>query len=187
MNTYPEKMYDLLENYSFQQLSEADTDFVLQYVTEVEYEKMKRILEKSKAGFDSSVSRMEIPANLLHLVAEKKRSAAIPMWKRSIALYKVAAAILLPLLLTIFYYEQFRVNKTTSNLISSIDTVYVKGATDTVYIPAERKKNLENKQVRTQVVKNTHIKEEIEGSVPLSEDTSYRIFTSSVNPRVLIN
>lgn len=176
MNNYPEKIYDLLENASFESLSASDRNFVLQHLTMEEYKQMQALWSKAQDVPDLGTTADPAILKSLQTAFEREHKKTIPFWKQNIPVYKAAAAILIPVLATVLYYEQFRVKNTPEGVLSIADTVFVKGPVDTVFI-----KELQKPEVKTTVIRvQTIEKEELHGSVPLSADSTYRELTSGI-------
>lgn len=161
MKTNPENIpahiYDLAERFRFADLGEQDRKNVLEYVDENTYND----LHMAAVAIRQSIVKTPAPGKnqrrqqLLTVfdAHNEKRPVVIPLWKQPVALWKVAAVVVL--LLTGWTSVFIGMKKEPEkNLVASVDTVYVTKEVpsepvkihDTVYV--ERyKKNDEKKAV----------------------------------------
>jgi hypothetical protein len=116
-----EKIYDLVERFDFNDLSEDDKEFILRNITVEEFENMRSTIKDTTLLF-SKYPEFESKKNQIGF----RKIAFYP-----VELYKIAAGILI-ILGTMFFVSQ-RNNSKPQNLIAGIDTVFVK-KTDTVVV-----------------------------------------------------
>jgi hypothetical protein len=123
-----EKVYELLEQFDFHELTTQDKEIILTQITEEEYTKMRSTVKDTLSLFENAedLYMNTLPRELNY----RDNYLMIRLLKQPIQLYKVAAsiAILFGIMLTFQYLKP----KEKSNYLASIDTVYI-NKTDTVY------------------------------------------------------
>jgi hypothetical protein len=116
-----ERIYDLVEMFDFNNLSETDKEFVIKHITLKEYTDLRSTIKDSVEFFS------KYPENMIN----QKRYH----WKKialyPIELYKIAAAILL-IISAVSLLSKWD-NSKHQNLIAGVDTVFVK-KTDTLLV-----------------------------------------------------
>jgi hypothetical protein len=116
-----EKIYDLVEIFDFNDLSENDKTFVLQHITLMEYNELRSTIT------DTQKLLLKYPDNVKkYKQFQLKKIALYP-----IELYKIAAIILI--IIAAFYLLTKWDHPDSQNLIASVDTVFVK-KTDTILV-----------------------------------------------------
>jgi len=126
-----EKIYDLLEQYDFNELSETDKSFVLTQMSETDYENMRETIKDSKNYFDGK-PEIQMDENIYNFLPDtmKKRNSVVRALNYPIQFYKVAASILIILGITfLIYYNNLPVR---NGELAIHDTIYIK-KTDTVF------------------------------------------------------
>jgi hypothetical protein len=116
-----EKIYDLLETFSFDELKPEEQEIVLKHMTKSEYDSMRATILDSRHFFSSVEADEKV----------NKPSVIKRIAYMRIEFYKVAAAILVLLIagITILAINP----RHTQTLLASTDTIYIK-QTDTVVI-----------------------------------------------------
>jgi len=143
------RMYDLVEMYDFNELSEKDKDFVLEHFSQKEYNELRETITDTKEMFSSYSFK-----NKKHFALQ--RIASYP-----IELYKIAAAVVLIIGLGFLI-----TNKVASNhaaFLATTDTLFVV-KTDTVII---KTRDTINKTIEKIVYKNV--------SNPAEQVSSYAV------------
>ena len=121
-NNYTERLYDLIEQYDFNELTEENKQFVLTHSTKKEYEEMRLTLSLTRNSMDNepdfSVADMK-PEFRNH-----QKSFFVKVMTYPVSLYKVAAVVLLiPGIMYLFA----KMDKPQNDInLSSVDTVYLK-------------------------------------------------------------
>jgi hypothetical protein len=148
-----ERIYELLEKYDFSELNNIDRAFVLNCMTEQEYNSMRKTIADTADYF----SQAEEPflSNSIFKSQENKAvqtNAFTKILKMPVELYKVAASI--AVILAIFLsFQHFKSSKPLQMLavndtvvVHKIDTVF-SHFTDTVEVVKERVIYLSEKQI----------------------------------------
>ena len=136
------RLYDLLSGTAFGDLSEADAAFVLQHLTETEYEHLRQL----EAGVHQSL--LSAPASAkpdpalqgrLQAALRQKhaRSRGVAWWQRPVPAYQLAVAALLPVLF--FYASALWQTNPPIPATPPVQVVYQK-IVDTLYLPAREVK-----------------------------------------------
>ena len=118
-----ERVYELLEQFDFKELSEQDKLFVLSEMTAIEYGKMRSTIKDTQFFFAN-----DIEPNYDN--SRKPKSLLLHILKQPIQLYKVAASIII--LFGIFSAIQYFNHPAKSDLLTFNDKTYIV-KTDTVY------------------------------------------------------
>lgn len=136
------RLYDLLAEQAFDELSEAEVTFVLAHISEAEYEHLRR----TEAGLrpvllTGTGTTTPDPALQGHLRDALRRKHARPTvaawWQRPVPAYQLAVAAVLPVLL---FYASTRWQTTpTLPQTPPVQIVYQK-IVDTLYLPAREVK-----------------------------------------------
>ncbi len=122
-----EKAYELIEQFEFAELSDADRLYVLSVMTETEYSDMRRTVSALNVLMDSDIE----PRAIIPVQPQKSRGGRLlRMVNYQVKMYQVAASVAL----LIASYVVFHVpdQQVVSPLIARVDTVFVH-QTDTVY------------------------------------------------------
>lgn len=128
------RLTELIEQKSFNELSAAEKSFVLEHISEREYNEQYNLISDIKKELKSEASQLKandsIRLNALaalrakQLVVESKPK--VSFFNSKIPLWTAIAAVFMIFILTtyIFIDTQFKENK-SSELVASIDTVYI--------------------------------------------------------------
>lgn len=127
-----EKIYELLEQYDFCDLSEQDKNFVISAISEADYINMRKTIKDTENFF--TITREpnldeSVRASLMN--GNKKENRIIKFLNHPVQLYKVAASILIILALTTLF-NHIKTHK-VEGLQAYHDTVVVKN-TDTLVV-----------------------------------------------------
>jgi hypothetical protein len=126
-NNSIEKAYELIEQYEFAELSEADKLYVLSVMTESQYAEMRRTIDNVKLVLENDIEPIiRIPQKLKQPEDSKIRR----LFNFQFKLYQVAASI--AILITTFLIIQYSRENSTNQLIAKTDTIYVQHS-DTLY------------------------------------------------------
>jgi hypothetical protein len=130
-NQEMERVYELLEQFDFIELTETDKTYVLSHITEDEY----KTLRKTLMDLGSSLSNSEdllVSDLVLKSLMDKHRSGRsfIKLLKKPVQFYKIAASVIL--LLGIYTVIQYTTLTERKNSLALNDTLYIH-KTDTVY------------------------------------------------------
>jgi hypothetical protein len=137
------RIYDLIEQFDFEDLPENEKSFILQQISIIEYNDMRSTIVDTKRLFSKYPDFEVEKGNFLLL----KKTAMIP-----IELYKVAAAILLFIGIGVAISKFHPVNNKA--LLAMVDTVYI-DRTDTMIIKITDTLELVNEKI---VYKDIHTK-----------------------------
>jgi hypothetical protein len=123
-----EEIYDLLEQFSFDELSLIQQQIVLREMDEQSYSSMRNVLHSFQNSDqpNSIRGKAQIRKEIFNEAEEtKSRFAILSMWNHSVRVGKVAV-VLFPLLITLFW-SFLRKPSTNSNLPKeqTIDTVFL--------------------------------------------------------------
>lgn len=116
-----EKIYELIENYNFDELSPEEQSFVLTHISEKEYRDMRTTVGDTIRYFSAHPRAYSLPS----------RNRFNRFLNYRLEIYKVAALFMLLLGLAIILSLQSR--RSSYDLLAQIDTVYVPH-TDTVHV-----------------------------------------------------
>lgn len=116
-----EKVYELIEKLNFNELSKDERDFVLNHISEKEYNDIRSTLGDTQHYF----------ANYPEETQMRKTYSLKNILSYRIEIYKIAAALLVLLGIGLLLSKSF--TPLPSNIIASVDTVYI-DHTDTIYI-----------------------------------------------------
>lgn len=138
-NTYFERIYELLEQFDFNELSERDRIYVLSKIDEEEYINMRSTIKDTEIFFSNS-GEPNINDSLLSSIinTNHKPNTLIKILGQPVKLYQLAASIVLILAIyTIKQYSNFPDKNSTLPLHDTIfiqmtDSIHPKLA-DTVY------------------------------------------------------
>jgi hypothetical protein len=126
-----ERVYELLEQFDFNELSEQDKLFVLSQITETEYNKMRSTIKDTQTFFVHDIEPIRDNSSV---TSSKKdtvnKNLLLHLLKQPIQFYKVAASIVI--LIGIYSAIQYFNPQGKSNLLTSNDKIYI-NKTDTVY------------------------------------------------------
>lgn len=124
-----EKLVDLLEQKSFDELTNEERDFVLKHLSKEEYQLQHTVF--------CQLPHLETPTLTVQpLVIEKEKKAlVVPLWQ------VIAGAACLILAFVLFYPKNEIVQTAdTKPMKKDVDTLYVQRV-DTIYLPSEKRKN----------------------------------------------
>lgn len=128
-NNKIEKVYELIEQYEFAQLSDTEKRYVLSIMSECEYMQMRQTIAQVKSLFEYDIEPINnIPDNLYQNrggVSNLKRLVNYP-----VKLYQVAASI--AIILATFILYQYSGKGNESQMLVNNDTVFIRHV-DTVY------------------------------------------------------
>jgi hypothetical protein len=130
-NQNKERVYELLEQFSFGELSEEDKSFVLSVTAENEYNNLRSTLRDTETFF-AGAEEIDLGESVYNSLINKRKNEnpLLKLLKQPVQFYKVAASIALILgLNVVFSYSDL--NK-KNNTKTSADTIYIY-KTDTVY------------------------------------------------------
>jgi len=125
-----EKIYQLVEQFDYNELIDADKSFVLTQMTVNEYQNMHDTINESKNYFANKPEILP-DDSILKSLSDKKRKKNIVVRSLNyrMQLYKVAASILIILGITFMIF--YKSNPGLYNQLTIHDTIYIK-KTDTV-------------------------------------------------------
>lgn len=116
-----EKIYDLIEQFDFEELNEREKSIVLEHLSSAEYTSMRSTIADANALF----TKYRVPGISVKRLTFKKL-ALYP-----VAFYKIAVAIIL--LMGIAFLLSKNQNASKKDLLARIDTVFIE-KTDTVVL-----------------------------------------------------
>jgi len=130
-NPYLERVYELLEQFDFNELSESDRFYVLSKMSEKEYIIMRGTIKDTETFFSNS-SEPEINISLLSSIirTNHKPNIFIKILNQPVKFYQLAASILL--LLAIYTIKQYSDLPGKNPALPIYDTIFIQ-KTDTVY------------------------------------------------------
>lgn len=109
-----ERIYEFIENYNFDELSEFEKEIVFRHISEDEYTNMRITITDTKNLFE----KLPIESG------QSQKNKLGTLFRHPVELYKVAASIVL--LVGIGFVLTKAISTQDSGLISMVDTVYVK-------------------------------------------------------------
>jgi len=125
-----EKIYQLVEQFDFNELTDSDKSFVLTQMTVNDYQNMRETIKESKSFFSN---KTEIPPDDAILKSLSgytlKKNFIVRSLNYRMQLYKVAASILIILGITFMIF--YKSNPGLYSQLTIHDTIYIK-KTDTV-------------------------------------------------------
>ena len=133
METNPnrERVYGLLEQYDFIELSEHDKSYILSIMSEFEYINMRNALKQTQIFFASNVEpNLNDSLQALLMRKDKGENKILKFLKLPIQLYKIAASTLI--ILGIYSVIHYSYPKEKNRLLALTDTIYI-NKTDTVF------------------------------------------------------
>lgn len=130
-NPYLERVYELLEQFDFNELSENDRFYVLSKMSEKEYITLRSTI-KDTENFFSNSSEPEINASLLSSIihTNHKPNILIKILNQPVKFYQLAASI--ALLLAIYTIKQYTDLPIKNSVLPLYDTIFIQKI-DTVY------------------------------------------------------
>jgi len=130
-NQLIEKVYELLEQYDFNELSEMDKDLVLSGISEAEYTNMRAIINNTVDFFNTSVDPVPDFAFQQSLMTKGgSGNVLIKILTKPVQLYQVAAIIIV--LIGIFSILDLYKIQDQRRILASVKSTSAK-ETDTVY------------------------------------------------------
>jgi hypothetical protein len=125
-----ERVYELLEQFDFHELSAQDKEYVLSNLTEADYIQMRKAIHATEQFF-SHADEPSLASSLHESIINKIKAenVVIRLLKRPIQLYKVAAAV--AVLLGIYSILTFHKPISYNTTLAFHDTVFIQ-KTDTV-------------------------------------------------------
>jgi hypothetical protein len=124
-----EKAYDLLEQFEFIELSEAEKLYILSVMTESQYNEMRKTISNIKVILDRDIEPVLSAPNIPQFTTKSKFLRFI---KYPVQLYQVAASI--AIILSTYFIIQKTNHNSINKVLASNDTVFVR-QTDTIYTP----------------------------------------------------
>lgn len=126
-----ERVYELLEQFDFRELSDGDRNYVLSRITADEYQNLKATVKDTEMLFsDIQEPKLEESVYNSLIAMKKEHNILIRFLKRPVQLYKVAATVIV--LTGLFSFIHFTNLHEQNNNSLSNDTIYIY-KTDTVY------------------------------------------------------
>jgi len=158
-NQNMERVYELLEQFNFNELSERDKIYILSVMPETEYINMRDTIKETE-GFFTNAAELNLSDSLYKSLMNKSRKGNIllKLLKQSVQLYKVAASVLIILgIYSVIHYSNLHEKNSTLALNDTIyihktDTIYSK-LIDTVRIIKEKIVYIPREKVRVAPVK----------------------------------
>jgi hypothetical protein len=130
-NQNHEIIYQLIEQFDFNELSAEDKLFVLSHLSESEYQNMRETIKDSKKYFTDNPEMMPDASIYKSLTrADKHKNVVVRTLNYSMQLYKVAVTILIILGITFLLFYKSNPGLYKQMLVH--DTIYI-NKTDTVY------------------------------------------------------
>jgi hypothetical protein len=130
-NPFMERVYELLEQFDFKELSEEDRSYVMSEMSEKEYNNLRNTLKTTEAFFSSSVEPILNNSLLTTLTNTKhKPNVVVRILNQPVKLYQLAASILL--ILAIYTFKQYSDLPGKNSALPKNDTIFIQ-KTDTVY------------------------------------------------------
>lgn len=177
-----EKVYELLEQYEFIELSEIDKQIVLSVITESEYSEMRKTIDVVKREFETDIELVKnMPVNPMHA----KERTMYRFLNYKLKLYQVAASI--AIIFASFFLYQHSDKNPESQMIAVNDTITIHRVDtvktvvyDTVEIIKEKVKYMLPKAQETQnVVANTSSKNQ--------EDCNANLCPNQISDLIALN
>ncbi len=130
-NTYFERIYELLEQFDFNELSEKDRIYVLSKIDEEDYVNMRSTLKDTETFFSNS-SEPNVNDSLLSSIinTNHKPNTLIKILGQPVKVYQLAASI--ALLLAIYTIKQYSDFPDTNSTLPLHDTIIIQ-KTDSVH------------------------------------------------------
>jgi hypothetical protein len=130
-NTYLERVYELLEQFDFNELSENDRIYILSKMTEKEYINMRSTIKDTETFFSNS-SEPNINVSLLSSIinTNHKPNILIKILNQPVKFYQLAASIVL--ILAIYTIKQYSDFPDKNSILPLHDTIFIQ-KTDTIY------------------------------------------------------
>ena len=123
-NTHLERIYELLEQFDFNELPENDRIYVLSKMAEDEYINMRSSIKDTETFFSNS-SEPEISVSLLSSIirTNHKPNLLIKILNKPVKFYQLAASI--ALLLAIYAIKQYSDLPDKNSAIPLYDTIFI--------------------------------------------------------------
>lgn len=126
-----ERVYELLEQFDFEELSEEDRTYVISGMSEKEYVNLRDTLKTTAAFFSCSEEPILNDSLLTCLTnSNHKPNLIVKILNRPVKLYQLAASIIL--ILAIYTIKQYSDLPEKNSALPKNDTIYIQ-KTDTVY------------------------------------------------------
>ena len=130
-NQNMERIYELIEQFDFSELSETDKAYILTLISETEYNNMRNTLKDTENYFvQASEPILNDPERKSIADQSKDENRIIKLLKQPVQLYKVAASIVL--ILGIYSLIHYSNQQQKNDLLAVHDTIVIH-KTDTVY------------------------------------------------------
>jgi hypothetical protein len=125
-----ERVYELLEQFDFNELSEPDKNQVLSLMTDKEYINMRNTI-KDAGNFFTNAEELTLNDSVYEsLMNKKSRNTLLKLLKKPVQIYKVAASVLVILgIYSVIHYSSLH---SKNGALAVNDTIYIH-KTDTVY------------------------------------------------------
>jgi hypothetical protein len=125
-----EKIFQLVEQFDFNELTDSDKSFVLTQMTVNDYQNLRETIKESKSFYSNKPEILPDEAILKSLSDKKrKKNIVVKTLNYPMQLYKVAASILIILGITFMIF--YKSNPGLYSQLTIHDTIYIK-KTDTV-------------------------------------------------------
>ena len=130
-NPYLERVYELLEQFDFNELSEKDRTYVLSNMSEKEYINMRSTIKDTETFFSNS-SEPNINVSLLSSIihTNHKPNILIKILNQPVKFYQLAAFIVL--ILAIYTIKQYSDFPDKNSALPLHDTIFIQKA-DSIY------------------------------------------------------
>ncbi|MGD0756314.1 MAG: hypothetical protein ABR927_14775 [Bacteroidales bacterium] len=126
-----EKVYELLEQFDFNELSKQDKSYVLSIISVDEYNNLRSTLKNTERFFSNSEELTLSDSIYKSLILKSKNGNIILKFlKQPIQLYKVAASVIV--FVGLYSFIHFTNLHEKNNTLASNDTIYI-FKTDTLY------------------------------------------------------
>jgi len=155
-----ERVYELLEQFDFKELSEEDRIYVLSVMTEHEFNNMRSTLKDTETFFINSCEP-NINDSLFNSIinTNHKPNILIKILNRPVKFYQLAASILL--LLGLYIINQYSDLPDKNSALPIHDTIYIR-KTDTLSSKlADTVKNIKEKIIRVTREKDINPKDKL--------------------------
>jgi hypothetical protein len=126
-----ERVYELLEQFDFKELSDEDRIYVLSELSEKEYTVLRDTLRNTEAYYSNSEEPNLNDSLLTSLInTNHKQNTILNILNQPVKLYQLAASIIL--ILAIYTIKQYSDLPDKNSSLPKNDTIYIQ-KTDTVY------------------------------------------------------
>jgi hypothetical protein len=179
-NPYLERLYELLEQFDFNELSEKDRTYVLSNMSEKEYINMRSTIKDTETFFSNS-SEPHINVSLLSSIihTNHKPNILINILNRPVKFYQLAASIVL--ILAIYTIKQYSNFPDKNSALPLHDTIFIQ-KTDSIYPKlADTVKSIKEKIIYISREKDTNTLVKLLSTTAYVFDSSKVVFTKTTN------